>query len=95
MNKTSIDIKGIKCDREGCGYRDDSVKFKEYKKWVNKPCPKCGMNLLTRKEFLLCKFLVITIKIANKLFKDEDMGEEVKVDLNIVDKERFKEEKCK
>ena len=54
MNKTNIGISGIKCDRDSCGYRDDSVKFKDYKKWVNKPCPKCGMNLLTIKEFLMC-----------------------------------------
>ncbi len=92
MNKTNIGISGIKCDRDSCGYRDDSVKFKDYKKWVNKPCPKCGMKLLTRKEFLMCKFLIMVIKLSNKIFRHEDMGEKVEVNLNIVDKKRFKED---
>jgi len=39
---------GIKCDV--CDYEDNSVKKEDYKLWLNKPCPKCGANLLTKKD---------------------------------------------
>lgn len=42
-----IEIGGIKCDAPNCHYHDDSIKLENYRDWVNKPCPKCGANLLT------------------------------------------------
>lgn len=43
-----LDIKGIKCDN--CDYKNEDVKLEEYEKWLNKPCPKCGNNLLTQED---------------------------------------------
>ena len=42
---------GIKCDNPECDFRDDSVKCENYQQWLNKPCPKCGQNLLTQKDY--------------------------------------------
>ena len=46
-----MNIKGIKCDNPNCDYRDDSIKKEDYLSFVNKPCPKCGSNLLTQKDY--------------------------------------------
>lgn len=44
-------VRGIKCDNSTCGFKDDTVKFEEYEQWLNKPCPKCGANLLTEEDY--------------------------------------------
>jgi hypothetical protein len=44
-------ITGIKCDNKTCDYNDDSIKKEEYLAFINKPCPKCGCNLLTQKDY--------------------------------------------
>lgn len=70
-----LDIKGIKCDK--CDYKDMSVRFEDYKKWLNKPCPKCGANLLTIEDYISTKALIITTNIINKILpKVEDDTEE-------------------
>ena len=49
--KWYIQSKGIKCDAEGCGWREDNVNLDTLEEWRNKPCPKCGSNLLTDKDW--------------------------------------------
>jgi hypothetical protein len=66
-NNLDVDFKGIKCDTVGCGYKDDSVTFNQYKDYVGRPCPKCGANLLTVKDYKFCKRIVGFAKFINKL----------------------------
>lgn len=87
----TIKIHGLKCDNPKCDYQDSTIKYEDYKKYIGAKCPKCGMVLLTRKEYLMCKFLVMAVKLSNKIFKDE--GDMQIVRINIVDQNRFKEEK--
>ncbi|MGL5751151.1 MAG: hypothetical protein ACRCXT_11525 [Paraclostridium sp.] len=87
-NKTTIEIKGLKCDNPNCDYRDDDIPYKDYKRYINKGCPKCGMVLLTRKEYLICKFLTGVVRLANKIFKNQ--GDMKTVNIDIVDQDRFK-----
>lgn len=42
---------GIVCDNESCDYEAMGVTFEQYPEWVNKPCPKCGDNLLTEEDY--------------------------------------------
>lgn len=63
-----LKISGIKCDNAECNYRDDDVKFEDYHLWVNKPCPLCGSNLLTEKDYKLCKRMMKLNNIFNKIF---------------------------
>lgn len=46
-----VKVYGIKCDAPGCGYRDETVPLGDYEAWIDRPCPKCGSNLLTRGDF--------------------------------------------
>ena len=56
---------GLKCDTKGCDYRDDSIQSKDYHKWVNATCPKCGHSLLTPQDYKLVKRLEIGMMIIN------------------------------
>ena len=48
-----MNIEGIQCDNKNCDYEDDTVVVQDYKDWLNKPCPCCGANLLTEKDYKL------------------------------------------
>lgn len=56
-----LEITGIKCDTKHCNYRDDSVQFVDYPKWIDRPCPVCSGNLLTQKDYKSC---LNTLKIV-------------------------------
>lgn len=89
MNNT-IDIHGLQCDNPNCDYKDDTIKYEDYKKYIGAKCPKCGMVLLTRKEYLICKFLVRVIELFNKIFKNA--GDMQSMEIKILDRDRFMEE---
>ena len=56
---------GIKCDNPNCNYKDESVRSEEYYKWINKPCPICGHNLLTGKDYIAFNKSIDTINKIN------------------------------
>lgn len=64
-----MNIKGIKCDNISCDFKDMSVKFEDYDKWLNKPCPLCGCNLLTKEDYNKCKTIMKAAKLLNNLIK--------------------------
>lgn len=64
-----MNIRGIKCDNISCDFKDMSVKFEDYDKWLNKPCPLCGCNLLTKKDYNKCKKIMKIVKLLNNLIK--------------------------
>lgn len=63
---------GIKCDNKKCDYADETVEIKDYKNWLNKPCPKCGSNLLTQADYNNVQEL---IKLATFINKNEEIHE--------------------
>lgn len=67
-----LDVHGLKCDNPNCDWSDMSVPFSDYESSINKPCPKCGENLLTQEDY----DQVIQIKQAMELmatFSQEDL----------------------
>lgn len=68
MDKTTINIQGIKCDNEKCDFLDMSVLRKDYDNWLNKPCPKCGNSLLTEDDYNLIKKLEKCVSTINSCF---------------------------
>jgi hypothetical protein len=69
MKAAELKIAGIKCNTPGCGYRDDTVQVKDYKLWVNKPCPKCGASLLTQADYSTTLLLIIIADAVNSFFQ--------------------------
>lgn len=59
----------IECDNKSCDY---TVPFTEeegaMKQYINKPCPECGSNLLTQKDYELDQKVLRRINWINKYF---------------------------
>ena len=81
---------GIKCDNPKCNYMDMSVQFEDYPKYINKPCPKCGANLLTKHDYNVCKIIMSLSKIFGRIeVPDEAIDTRVNVKLNGTDDIEF------
>ena len=60
---------GIVCDNEVCDYViPKSEMILPLESYVNKPCPKCGENLLTEKDYKLSINFKKIVNIINFLF---------------------------
>ena len=70
-NEITTKISGIKCDNPDCDFADHNVEFKDYDKWLNKPCPKCGQNLLTEQDYETCQFLFNLTNTINEIASNE------------------------
>ena len=57
---------GIKCDNPECDFADETVRVEDYKDWLNKPCPKCGSNLLTQADYDNVQMLSNLVDMVNK-----------------------------
>lgn len=62
----SFDIRGIKCDAKGCGWRDDLAEF-DPDKYLNAPCPSCGSNLFTPADYKAMKRMFRVASLINKI----------------------------
>lgn len=50
----------IKCDNLNCDYHHDvHYGLSEMKSFINRPCPKCGMNLMERSDYVIFRNLYI------------------------------------
>lgn len=67
-----FNIEGIKCDNPTCDYKDMSVDYTDYPNWVNKPCPKCGENLLTEADYKLVKDFIDVAELINAMQLPKD-----------------------
>lgn len=78
---------GIKCDNTNCDYKID-VNYSEYINYVNKPCPLCGENLLTEKDYKSAKLVHGVVNLFNKVLPkrksthDESKDANMKIEFN-------------
>ena len=75
MKKQLCSVAGIKCDNPECDYRDDTATYEEYDKWLNKPCPKCGENLLTEADLEATKLIVEAARALQSEMTPEEIKE--------------------
>lgn len=80
-----LNIHGIKCDNPHCDYNDMTVRVENYDKWLNKPCPKCGENLLTEKDYESVKMIMSLTENINNIFpkcKEEEQIYKASIDMD-------------
>lgn len=77
MNAIEMNICGIKCDNPKCDFKDMSVKLENYNEWVNKPCPKCGENLLTQEDFDNTMMLISLIDSINEILPERNENDKI------------------
>jgi hypothetical protein len=94
-----VRIGGIRCDNTNCDYLNEAVPLSEYPKWINKPCPKCGENLLTEKDFkdTLRIYKVFNNPIVKFLLQPFHAGKRTRLNihngnLSVVSKNNMKED---
>ena len=66
-----LKLNGIICDNANCDYKDETVTFEEIDKFLNKPCPKCGENLLTEQDLHNFKIVIKSFELAELITKDQ------------------------
>ena len=71
---------GIQCDNPSCDWEDETVTFENSKEWINRPCPKCGENLLTEEDYHRSEVLHATVDFM-KTLTPEDMEALQKISL--------------
>lgn len=79
---------GLVCDNPNCDYVNKEVKFEDYPGWVNKPCPKCGENLLTEEDLDNARIVHFAIDYINSLSEEE--LEKMNNDLGLLPEDIFK-----
>ena len=62
---------GLVCDNTKCDWEDKTVKVEDYPDWLNKPCPKCGENVLTEDDYNNHLLLLKMIEFVNTLSPEE------------------------
>lgn len=83
-NALELQVLGIKCDNKNCNYKNENVRYGEFDAWLNKPCPKCGQNLLTEADFKSMKYLIKITAFLNKILpKPKEEEEMITVDVEM------------
>lgn len=70
-NVTITDHGGIVCDNPTCDYKDPAAGFDTFHEYLNKPCPKCGENLLTQEDYDNAMLVYKSIQYVNSLNEDQ------------------------
>lgn len=86
----NVEVKawGLKCDNPKCDWIDNTVTVEAYPQWINKPCPKCGENVLTEEDYRNSEMLLAVAHIMNSMTK-----EQLKALGSGIDKEKIEEMK--
>lgn len=60
------------CDNTACDYKAE-VKQTELEGWINKPCPKCGENLLTPEDYINGVSVQMSAALLNAMSEEDLM----------------------
>ena len=55
------------CDNKDCDFTDPSITIYNMHLAVNRPCPKCGQNLLTQSDYKLAQSALAAAAIINSM----------------------------
>ena len=62
---------GLQCDNTECDWTSGAIKEEDMVNWIDKPCPKCGQNVLTQNDFNLHDKLMKSIDFINTLSEEQ------------------------
>lgn len=67
-------VQGIKCDTPTCDYADPTVHADDFPNWIDRPCPKCGANLLTHADWETVDRMLAFAELTNQLAANGALG---------------------
>ena len=71
MKAITEKVCGIKCDAPGCNYQDMTARLENYELYLDKPCPLCGGNLLTKKDYAATKAILAMTNYINEMIGEQ------------------------
>jgi hypothetical protein len=75
MNNIELQGGGIQCDNPDCDFVDANVRIDQYEDWLNRPCPKCGSNLLTEEDYAKVQLFMKILGVVDKMDIPKDPDE--------------------
>lgn len=87
MDNVQMIESGLECDNPDCNWRDKTILQKDYKNWVNRLCPHCGDNLLTKEDFISSLGVMKIVDFINSL-DDEAIEEYNRMVMELSDEEK-------
>jgi len=51
LEAVTVNGGGLKCDTDGCDWKDDSISLANYAAYIDYACPKCNASVLTRDDY--------------------------------------------
>lgn len=85
---------GLICDNPSCDWTDKTILPENFPLWINKPCPKCGDNLLTLEDFDNYREVLYKVELLNSLTPEQMAELTALVDIEEVKKsDLFKDAK--
>jgi len=72
---------GIFCDNPACDWEDNTITREECKEWINRPCPKCGENVLTLEDYLQMELFLKSLEIVSNMTDEQIESLGSKIDL--------------
>ena len=71
---------GIGCDNKFCDFVNSNVTVKGLNNWLNKPCPKCGENLLTEEDYNRSQKMLDAYNISQQMTPEQQKEVLSKID---------------
>lgn len=95
MDNKNIEFEdgGLVCDKPSCDWQDLTIKFEELESYVNKPCPKCGENILNELDFNNAKKVRSAMEYFNTLSPDEINKLSENINPEVLNSDLFKDAK--
>ena len=62
---------GLTCDNTQCDWEDPTIPHSDAEKWIDRPCPKCGENLLTKGDYDRWMATMRVAELINTLTPDQ------------------------
>src|SRR4051812_42833476 len=69
MDNIQIQESNLQCDNYD--WSDAEINFETYKDWIDKPCPKCGHNVLTQEDYQHAEIVRHTIEFINAMTPEQ------------------------
>lgn len=65
---------GLKCDNPKCDYMDESIEPAVWDQYINRPCPKCGQNLLTLQDYTKAILFLLKVEKMKNFYEKTWIG---------------------
>jgi hypothetical protein len=67
VDAVTVGSSGLKCDTQGCDWRDPDISLANFASYVDFPCPKCGASVLTEQDYDALQVVMTLVHEVNAI----------------------------